>query len=104
MYKIIWKYSVAPKNQKRFEKEYGSSGRWTDLFKRSNDYLGSTLHKSDNKSDTEGNDYLLIDCWNFKNSYDDFLSENKQQYQQLNGSFQELYLTELAVGTYNSLP
>jgi len=57
MYSILWKYKVHSEHKKEFEAQYGFTGSWSKLFGRSDNYLGSTLHKNDEAE----NIYLLID-------------------------------------------
>lgn len=100
MYKVVWRYVVPLENQPQFELAYSADGAWATLFKQSEDYLGSRL----NKSEIEGNTYILIDSWNAKDNYERFLQINKQEYQRLNEKFQNLYNEEERMGTNKTNP
>ena len=97
MYSIIWRYEVKKKNQVRFETEYGKKGTWAKLFRDSDKYLGSFLHKNKDTTDI----YLLIDTWTDERSYEDFKHANREAYDILCYKFEKLYEAEEKIGLFN---
>ena len=99
MYAIIWKYKIKLGCKTKFEFEYGRGGSWHKLFSNSKNYHSSCLYKSDEETNT----YLLIDIWESKNFYEEFIKTNKKEYQKLSTSFEFLYETEKKIGLFNVL-
>ena len=96
MYSIVWKYKTNEKNQTEFEFEYGKRGTWSKLFMNSINYSGSYLYKSSDKLHS----YLLIDNWTDRESYESFMNENKDIYENLSRNFKKLYETEEKIGAF----
>ncbi len=94
---VVWKYNVIDGNEEQFEYEYGSNGRWVELFKRSGEYINSHLIKD--KSDTRS--YLLFDCWNSEHAYNLFLQQYGVEYSSLAKRFEEIYSSETRFGVFN---
>lgn len=96
MYAIVWKYSIRPAQREQFEHEYGPNGTWPAFFRKSNNYKGSFLYKSEEAKDM----FLLIDTWADKVSYEDFREANAEAYEQLSAIYASLYVVEEKIGTY----
>lgn len=99
MYSIIWRYKIKKGSDKEFEFEYGKEGAWSNLFKNSNNYLGSFLHKSLDMNQM----YLLIDTWTSEQSYKDFINLNGSVYNSLSSRFEKLYDSEEKIGAFNAI-
>ncbi|MEQ8904855.1 hypothetical protein [Ekhidna sp.] len=97
MYCLVWKYKVSS-NQAKFEEEYSRNGSWFKFFESSEDYLGSELMKN-----SDGKNYVVIDKWMSKADYQDFLDENKAEYDQLNEKCKSLYDEEEEMGEFDLL-
>ena len=85
-------------NQAKFEEEYSRNGSWFKFFESSEDYLGSELMKN-----SDGKNYVVIDKWMSKADYQDFLDENKAEYDQLNEKCKSLYDEEEEMGEFDLL-
>jgi len=96
MYCLVWKYKVSSTKAK-FEEEYGRSGSWFKFFEACEDYLGHDLMKG------EDGTYILVDKWMSKADFQDFLDENKAEYDQLNEKSKALYDEEVEMGEYELL-
>lgn len=99
MYIITWKYKVLPELRSEFEHDYGAQGLWAKLFAQSPAYMGSQLFKSDDKEEQ----YLLIDRWQSKSGYEEFLTSHKQAYEKMSGDFEKLYEHEEKMGSFTSV-
>ena len=98
MFCIIWRYRVKPEQYEKFEFEYGSQGTWSRFFEGSQEYKGSRLHKSIEYP----REYLLIDHWENKESYDNFIKANSDVYRQISAEFEYLYESEEKMGFFNT--
>lgn len=92
MYIIIWEYL------RDFEKIYGGSGTWVELFQKANGYFGTELLR--NSGDSRG--YITIDRWDSRNDHESFLSKWKKDYEQLDAQCIELTEHELYLGSFES--
>jgi quinol monooxygenase YgiN len=98
-YLVFWEYQVVPEMKENFELEYGREGSWARLFKESRSYKGSLLHRSDEKADN----YLLIDIWDSKKAYDEFVEEHRETYDELSARFEPYYELETRIGAYSGI-
>ena len=98
MYQLVWRYECSPEQKDQFEEAYKRNGTWFHFYEKSEDYLGQELIKKSDK-----NDYLVIDSWISKESYEDFLTKNKSEYDQLNSQCAPLYSTEEFLGFYETV-
>ncbi len=100
MYTITWKYVVSASNQRLFSLEYGANGSWAKFFKRSEDYLGTSLYRlgPHNKC------FTLIDQWKDRKSYERFLRNNQADYDSLHLKFRHLYEQEEKVESSKTNP
>ncbi|HEX5171586.1 MAG TPA: antibiotic biosynthesis monooxygenase [Cyclobacteriaceae bacterium] len=97
MYVVVWKYKVRPADRIQFEAEYGHGGAWVSLFRGSKGYVGSKLYAGTD------NHYLLIDAWDTRKSYENFLEAKQVQYQHLSDQFKYLYAEEIRIGDFHEL-
>lgn len=74
-------------------------GAWSKLFRNSDNYTGSFLHKSLDMNQT----YVLIDTWTDEQSYKNFKNANKRVYEDLSSEFEKLYETEEKIGAFNTV-
>jgi len=77
MYIIIWQYTVHPSQCESFLEHYHAKGTWAKFFQASAYYFGTEL------LELEKNDFITVDKWMSKESYEEFLKDNAQQYQEL---------------------
>jgi len=98
MYYLVWSYEVDPPKRAQFELEYSRAGAWFRFYEPCGDYLGHELIKN-----TKSGNYLLIDKWLDKASYEEFVKSNLMEYDALNRKSRDLYDTEELLGTYETL-
>lgn len=96
MIEVFYRYRVHPAQARAFEHAYGPTGPWATLFARHTGYVRTRLfrHKS------EANIYITIDVWKSKAEYDEFRSQNADDYNRLDSQFAMLKLEELLLGYY----
>jgi heme-degrading monooxygenase HmoA len=94
MYRIVWEYDAAPERVKEFEREYGSSGRWVDFFRRSEDYVSTELFRSLD-SPTR---FMTLDCWRTRAGYEAFRKAHADDYSRIDEQCAQLTAHERILG------
>lgn len=98
MYQLVWRYECSTDQKDEFEETYRRNGKWFHFYEQSDDFLGLELIKQVDK-----NDYLVVDSWVSKEAHEEFMSQNKAEYDQLNGQFKQLYDKEEFLGFYETV-
>ena len=99
MYIIIWEYHVKPKRVDEFERIYGESGPWVELFQNGNGYLGTELLRDP----SDQYHYLTIDRWDSLSDYESFLSTWKKEYENLDAQYEGLTEQETSLGKWETI-
>ena len=99
MYVIIWEYYVKADYTAEFEKIYGKSGIWVELFERENGYLGTELLRDVNNLCR----YMTIDRWISVLDYESFLSKWRKEYEKLDVECEALIEREFLLGKGESV-
>ena len=96
MIEVFFRYRVHPAQVRAFEHAYGPTGPWVELFKKHPAFRRTRLfrHKS------EPYVYISVDVWESKAAYDEFRSENADEYNRLDGRLAMLKLEEHLLGYY----
>jgi heme-degrading monooxygenase HmoA len=76
----MWEFDVPSANQSEFEKIYGPTGPWVELFRRAAGYFGTHLLRDRSKSTR----YVTIDRWCDELAYREFRSKYADAYAALN--------------------
>jgi heme-degrading monooxygenase HmoA len=83
-----------------FERAYGPAGEWARLFRRADGYLGTELlWRSDNQGE-----YLTLDRWTSRPSYEAFRSRWSDEYGRLDRRLEGLTEEEAPLGSFEMLP
>lgn len=98
-YAYVWEFRVPPGLQAEFERYYGPSGAWAQLFRRSTGYLGTLLLKD---ASSPGR-YVTVDRWRDEQSFQAFRSAYSRQYDQLDGECERLTEGEQLLGVFSEL-
>ena len=99
MYVIIWEYYVKAHYTAEFQKIYGESGAWVELFQRENGYLGTELVRDANNLRR----YMTIDRWVSVLDYESFLSKWRKEYEKLDAECEALIEREFLLGKWESI-
>ena len=94
MHAVLWRYRVAPGRAPAFEALYGADGDWARLFRRSGDYLGTTLYRDAADPDC----FLTIDRWTSRTAYERFVDAVRADYAALDARGDALTLQEERLG------
>ncbi|HEY4647066.1 MAG TPA: antibiotic biosynthesis monooxygenase [Steroidobacteraceae bacterium] len=95
MFRIVWEFDANPERVNEFELVYGSSGTWVELFRGSEDYVGTELFRSIDLPTR----YITLDSWRSRAGYESFRKEHAQEYVRLDELCEKLTLHERILGT-----
>jgi len=90
MFVILWEFEVKPGCEALFERVYGPSGEWTQLFERNPHYRGTKLLRDV----SHPLHFYTIDYWDFESAYATFLCDHHAAYAELDRSMQILTVHE----------
>jgi len=93
----VWEFRVKPGKQRAFEKAYGPEGDWVELFRQSEDYLGTELFRDRDLRLR----YVTLDHWNSREAYLRFKKKNRQAYQALDAKCEALTTREKRIGEFD---
>ncbi|HJS22149.1 MAG TPA: antibiotic biosynthesis monooxygenase [Steroidobacteraceae bacterium] len=94
MFRIVWEFDAAPERVQEFERVYGSSGRWVDFFRRSDDYVSTELFRSLD-SPTR---FVTLDSWGTRAGYEAFRKAHADDYSQIDEECAQLTAHERILG------
>jgi hypothetical protein len=95
MFIIIWQYTINPQHLKSFTEYYHSSGNWVKFFQQSPYYFETEFFSGENE-----NQFLTIDKWMDEKTYEQFLTENKKEYQKIDKLCEGFTVEESLIGKY----
>lgn len=95
-YIIIWAYDVLDEYCQSFEQAYSADGDWAQLFRQSEDYLGTKLYRDE----TQSNRYITLDYWTSASAYHDFIQQKQSDYQVLDKKFEAWTVNETLIGKF----
>ena len=93
-YAYIWEYSVRPECVADFEKAYGPSGDWVELFKRAKGYVRTELHRDRRNV----NRYVTIDYWDSMEAWEAFRAGMSSEFDAIDARCEDFTLTEREIG------
>ena len=93
---ILWEFHVKGDRAAEFERIYASNGKWAELFKRGQGFIGTRLFKSPEVP----NLFLTIDQWESMKDYKAFLTQWKEEYEALDKQCEGLTEHESCLGTF----
>jgi hypothetical protein len=94
MFRIVWEFDAEPERLQEFELVYGPSGKWTDFFRRSPDYVGTELFRS---TDSPAR-FITLDTWRTRAGYETFRKTHAEEYSQLDEWCKRVTAHERALG------
>jgi heme-degrading monooxygenase HmoA len=96
LYTYMWEFRVKPGSEVAFEKAYGPTGDWANLFSRADGYLRTELHV-----DLEAvGRYVTVDFWKSQAAFQDFRSKFAEEFEELDARCEELTETESLMGSF----
>jgi heme-degrading monooxygenase HmoA len=89
----VWEYEVVPGREAEFEELYGSAGAWAQLFSRSTGYAGTELYRDVERPAR----YLTVDRFSDTDSWQRFLSEDGDDYADLDSRCAHLTSSDVEI-------
>jgi heme-degrading monooxygenase HmoA len=86
-------------NAGEFERAYGPEGDWAAFFRGAHGYVGTELLR-DVEEPTR---YLVIDRWESREAYNDFVERHHEEYMRRVDETGFLYRQELRLGTFENV-
>ena len=93
---IVWRFTIRPESQHRFETAYGPNGTWAVLFARARGYRGTELLRST----TEPHTYFTIDRWESEAAFEKFRAKYQAEYATLDQECEGLTESETQIGSF----
>jgi ribosomal-protein-alanine N-acetyltransferase len=94
---VVWEFRVKAGKQRAFEKAYGAGGDWVQLFRHSEDYIGTELIRDRDRRLR----YVTLDHWNSREAYLRFKKENREAYQTIDAKCEALTTREKLIGEFD---
>lgn len=98
-YVVIWEFQVRQGAEAEFERVYGPTGDWAQLFKRAEGYVRTGLLRD---REVWGR-YLVLDHWESAARYDAFRAAHAADYSALDQRCESLTLRETRIGNFTDL-
>jgi hypothetical protein len=93
---VVWQFEVADQSVAAFEAAYGPDGSWAQLFRLSNEYLGTELLRDAYVPGV----YLTVDRWASEDAFRAFRKGHDSEYEMLDRACDALTSRETRVGAY----
>jgi hypothetical protein len=93
---VIWEFHVRPGCELRFERIYGLTGAWAQLFARDPTYLRTQLQRDLRLPGR----YLTLDYWKSESAYDRFHDQNRAEYDVIDRQCEDLTEREVLLGRF----
>lgn len=94
----VWEFRVLPKSREKFERTYGPSGEWVQLFKKGKGYLRTEFCRD---AEHRGR-YLTLDYWISKSAYEIFRRKFDDELKTLDKKCESLTALEVPLGSFFS--
>ncbi len=95
-YTYIWAYRVKLDSLDAFLEHYAPDGRWVELFRRAEGYLGTELLRDR----AEAYRYVTIDRWSSAKAFTEFRSTFAREFEQLDRHCESFTAEEREIGTF----
>ncbi len=96
MYCVIWEFLAKSGKETAFERAYGPEGDWAGLFRRSDGFLGLSIHRDV----ILPRRYVVIDRWTTPDAYDAFKARYGVEYDALDQECTALTDREAPLGSF----
>jgi quinol monooxygenase YgiN len=96
MHSIIWVYRVVEAHCAAFVDAYSADGAWAQLFRRSDDYIGTEL-LNDRRDPLR---FITIDQWKSHGAFHQFKQRYQAEYDALDSACAEFTESEELIGGF----
>lgn len=98
MYVIAWEFIIRTECFVQFEATYGPQGEWARLFSQAEGYRETRLLRDI----TDPLRYVTLDCWQSRETYDQFRTTHAAEYKALDERCERLTKKEQMLGEFLS--
>lgn len=99
MFIRIWKFQVNAGKEVEFEKVYGPSGDWVQLFRKSDGFLKTELHRDL----TDHSCYVTLDYFKSKADFETLMEQYKDEYAAMDRRFEGFTISEHNIGVFEPI-
>jgi heme-degrading monooxygenase HmoA len=96
----MWEFIVSPEHAGVFERTYGPSGDWAQLFRRAAGYLRTELHRDR----SQPHRFITIDYWESKESWEAFRTRFAEEFEALDRRCAAWTTHEAQIGRFEPVP
>ena len=96
----IWEFIVSAEHAGAFERAYGSSGDWVQLFRRATGYLRTELHRDR----SQPRRFITIDYWESKEAWEAFRTRFAEEFEALDDECAAWTTHEAEIGRFEPVP
>ena len=96
---VLWQFKPKPGKRVEFERIYASNGVWAKLFRRDPAYRETRVARDLWCKDV----YICIDVWSDLQSYENFKTIHRAEYEKLDRECAALTDEETAIGIFEKL-
>ena len=98
-YVYVWEFIVSADHASAFERTYGSSGEWVQLFRRGPGYLRSELYRDRSQPQR----FITIDYWESKDAWDVFRTRFAKEFEALDAKCAAWTISEVEIGRFEPI-
>ena len=95
----VWEFRPRPGMELEFERVYGPSGTWAQLFAQGEGFVGTEL----NRDFRDSSRYLTMDFWVSRKAFEAFRDAHVAAYQVIDKECEALTAEEKALGMFERL-
>ena len=99
MFVALWEHEVKPGCEESFQRVYGPSGDWAELFRSDANYHQTRLLRDVTRPAI----HLTMDSWTSRQAYEAFVASHAAEYRKLDAAGEKLTLSERRIGWFESL-
>ena len=100
LYVYIWEFVVSAEHASAFERAYGPSGDWVQLFRRAPGYLRTELHRDR----LQPQRFITIDYWESKEAWEGFRARFAEEFEALDDGCAAWTTSEIEIGRFEPVP
>ena len=95
-YVYMWEFMISGDHVNAFERTYGSSGEWVQLFSRAPGYLRSELYRDR----AQPRRFITIDYWESREAWDAFRTRSAKEFEALDAKCAAWMTRETEIGHF----
>ena len=92
----MWEFDAKPQSWREFERAYGPTGAWAQLFRKGDGYVATELLLD---REVPGR-YVTIDRWDFRAAFEAFRERFDVEYERLDQACEALTTRETLIGRF----